>query len=998
MAGLFTASFSLFDENVTLPQFVDVQVGEVDPAKSSIVETPTEVSIGTVTFGIEVSDAYENAITTDPLAPVEVRFIGTGDVEGEFSFASVGDGIVWDAVAGMYAVALESEYSGTYELSAYVDGVEVANSPVNVTLLPGAVDPAETVVSGVLANATVEVGTPLTLQVVAKNTNANTKLDTADLFEFEFSTGLGGKYISTYFAASGPGTYTYTFTPTKAAEKATVTVGFVSPTGEVVDVEDIEFTVAPSTLINTTMSTGTVQQAAGVTIGAPFANGTVPVEAVAGAVVATVVAAKDTYGNPIPVTDAQTFSASVNDTLPPAALKADGTVEFAYTPTATGDSEFLVVLPESGIFQTIALTVVPADVSTKSTVTTAASTFTAGVESSFTLKLFDAYDNSIELEDTAYTAAGLASTVTVLSTVGGVETVAEIPSSIAKVGDEFLVSFTPISTGSVVASVANAAGTVAIVSAGVPVVAGPVDATKTVVSGSGTESMSAGATAEIILETFDSAGNKIEGESSGAFTLEVTPAVASAVAPTVAFVADGSYRITFGPGSAADLGITGAGSAAVTVSLKYDGTEFKSIPVDVFVAAGEIDGPSCVAINDVQQALGAVVDNFSVDDDVAFAIQARDNKKIGLTTGDATLAAKFTVDVVPAPTTAATVTYTTQGLYLVTFKAETKASYFATVKYDGALISNGDINFKVSAGAPTPTAAATDSADSALVGLASKIEVEAGSPFKVYLTVKDQYGNDVDSLGRAIDSISAKLDGGSEVPEVAGTVKAVGADFPAKVEVEFTADKVSEGYELLYEIAGAETTAATVAVTPGSFDYAKSVELSTAPVAPAITAGVPFQFGFAATDSFGNPLSETAFGALDVMVEAKKKDGETFPGSTASTPAGYVGEVELYSAGTYTYTVTVAGETLLEFDALMKAGPVDVAKSSFTGTLMAGAIAGDATVLEIAPVDAYGNANVEAEYALTLPASFTYTVSTTAAKTLLFDITPKMFGDYQVDV
>ena len=77
--------------------------------------------------------------------------------------------------------------------------------------------------------------------------------------------------------------------------------------------------------------------------------------------------------------------------------------------------------------------------------------------------------------------------------------------------------------------------------------------------------------------------------------------------------------------------------------------------------------------------------------------------------------------------------------------------------------------------------------------------------------------------------------------EVAGTVKAVGADFPAKVEVEFTADKVSEGYELLYEIAGAETTAATVAVTPGSFDYAKSVELSTAPVEPAITAGAPFQ-------------------------------------------------------------------------------------------------------------------------------------------------------------
>ena len=59
MAGLFTASFSLFDENVTLPQFVDVQVGEVDPAKSSIVETPTEVSIGTVTFGIEVSGVVE---------------------------------------------------------------------------------------------------------------------------------------------------------------------------------------------------------------------------------------------------------------------------------------------------------------------------------------------------------------------------------------------------------------------------------------------------------------------------------------------------------------------------------------------------------------------------------------------------------------------------------------------------------------------------------------------------------------------------------------------------------------------------------------------------------------------------------------------------------------------------------------------------------------------------------------------------------------------------
>ena len=1000
MAGLFTASFSLFDENVTLPQFVDVQVGEVDPAKSSIVDTPTEVSIGTVTFGIEVTDAYENPITTDPLAPVEVRFIGTGDVEGEFSFASVGDGIVWDAVAGKYAVALESEYSGTYELSAYVDGVEVANSPVNVTLLPGAVDPAETVVSGVLANATVEVGTPLTLQVVAKDANANTKLDTADLFEFEFSTGLGGEYISTYFAASGPGTYTYAFTPTKAAEKATVTVGFVSPTGEVVDVEDIEFTVAPSTLINATMSTGTVQQAAGVTVGAPAADGTVPVVAVAGAVVSTVVAAKDIYGNPIPVTDAQTFTASVNDTAassPLAALKADGTVEFAYTPTATGDYEFLVVLPGSPVFQTIALTVVPADVSTKSTISTAASTFTAGVESSFTLKLFDTYDNSIELEDTAYTAAGLASTVTVLSTVGGVETVAEIPSSIAKVGDEFLVSFTPTSTGSLVASVANSAGTVAIVSAGVPVVAGPVDATKTVVSGSGTESMSAGATAEIILETFDSAGNKIEGESSGAFTLDVTPAVASAVAPTVAFVADGSYRITFGPGSAADLGIAGAGSAAVTVSLKYDGTEFKSIPVDVFVAAGEIDGPSCVAINDVQQALGAVVDDFSVDDDVAFAVQARDNKKIGLATGDATLAAKFTVDVVPAPTTAATVTYTTQGLYLVTFKAEKKASYFATVKYDGALISNGEINFKVSAGAPTPTAAAADSADSALIGLASKIEVEAGSPFKVYLTVKDQYGNDVDSLGRAIDSISAKLDGGSGVPEVAGTVKAVGADFPAKVEVEFTADVVLEDYELLYEIAGAETTAATVAVTPGSFDYAKSVELSTAPVEPAITAGAPFQFGFAATDSFGNTLSETAFGALDVTVEAKK-DGETFPGSTASTPAGVVGELELYSAGTYTFTVAVAGETLLEFAAPVKAGPVDVAKSSFTGTLMAGAIAGDVTSLEVTPVDAYGNANVEAEYALTLPASFSYTVSTTAAKTLLFDITPKMFGDYQVDV
>ena len=98
--------------------------------------------------------------------------------------------------------------------------------------------------------------------------------------------------------------------------------------------------------------------------------------------------------------------------------------------------------------------------------------------------------------------------------------------------------------------------------------------------------------------------------------------------------------------------------------------------------------------------------------------------------------------------------------------------------------------------------------------------------------------------------------------------------------------------------------AATVAVTPGSFDYAKSVELSTAPVEPAITAGAPFQFGFAATDSFGNTLSETAFGALDVTVEAKK-DGETFPGSTA---AGVVAEL----APIYTLDLTsVCGRRVL---------------------------------------------------------------------------------------
>ncbi|WP_413287623.1 invasin domain 3-containing protein [Bdellovibrio sp. HCB337] len=768
----------------TLPQ-VQVLVGAFSAANSALSVTSATVGAGgTTTLRLVARDVNNNNLTTG--GGTVVFSISGGTSNGTI-------GSVVDNNDGSYSATFTGTTVGTaVTLGATYNGVPITSTAPTITVTPGALSLAQSVLSS--SGASVASGSNVTLTLTAKDAYGNSILTGGRTVAFSFSGGTSTGTISAT-TDNGNGTYTASFTGAVAGTATTINA---TVDGSAVTSAHPTVTVNPGAI---SLASSLVQ----------VSSGTV----VAGNNITVTLQAKDAAGNNL-TTGGQTVvfarSGGVSSgTFGSVTDNSNGTYTASFTGTTSGSATNITATINGSAVTSTAPTVIvtPGAVSlAQSTVSTSSGTVASGSNVTLTLQAKDAYSNNI-----------LAGGLTVVFARSGGTSTGTIGSTIDNGNGTYTATFTGAVAGTATTINATIGGAaVTSTSPTVTVTPGSISLAQSTVSvSSGT--VASGSSSTLTLQAKDAAGNNI---TSGSATVVFSRSggTSNGTIGSTTDNGDGTYSAIF-TGTVA--------GTATTIGASINGSAVTSTLPTITVNAG----PASLSQSLVSVSAGTVNSGSGI----TVTLQAKDASGNNLSAGGLTVAFGKTGGV--SSGTFSAVTDNGNGTYTATFTGTTAGSATTmTASIGGSAVTS-----------TLPTVTVIPGAYSLALSTVtlSGSTVASGSTVTATLTARDANNNNLTSGGLTVAFNRA---GGTSN----GTFGSVTDNGDGTYSVVFTGTTAGSATSIGATIGGAALTSAfpTLTVQPGPASLAQSlVTVSSSSVA----SGSVVTLTLTAKDTLGNILT-----------------------------------------------------------------------------------------------------------------------------------------------
>ena len=270
-AGSTTIKATIGGQAVTSTLPTVTVVGPASLSQSTvIVSTPSIMAGSALTVTLTARDALGQQELSGGLTVV--FSLGTGSGSGTFS-------AVTDNGNGTYTASFTGTKAGSTTIKATIGGQAVTSTRPTVTVTPGAVSLSQSTIS--VSPATVAAGSTTTVTLTARDAYGNQETGGGLTVVFSLGTGAAGGTFSAV-TDNGNGTYTATFTGTKAGSNTIAGTNTINATigGQAV-------TSTPPTVTVTPGAVSLSQSTISVSLATIAAGGTTTVT----------LTARDAYGN-----------------------------------------------------------------------------------------------------------------------------------------------------------------------------------------------------------------------------------------------------------------------------------------------------------------------------------------------------------------------------------------------------------------------------------------------------------------------------------------------------------------------------------------------------------------------------------------------------------------------------------------------------------------------------------------------------------------------------
>jgi hypothetical protein len=892
IAGSATQIYAAISGFGTVEGFAELRVipGPVSVSRSEVlVSAPTVQSGSSVSITLAAKDQNGNLLEAG--GAVVAFSLSSGTSTGTMSS-------VTDLEDGHYTASLTGLLAGTgAQVKAMINGLEVSGPQPILTVLPGPVNPVQSVVS--LAAAQVSSGSTVLIKLIAKDSNSNT-VPTAGL--------------SVLFSVSG-GTSTGIIGPTNDLGNGEYTAVFTGVTAGTA--------LAVSATVGGT-AVGTSLPGLTVIVGdSSAAKSLVSVSSsviAAGSSVTLTLMARDGNGNAISHGGAAvTFSALGGGSTGSIGSVVDhdnGTYSAIFVGQSAGAATTIhATLDGQEVSSTLpTLSVIPGSLSlARSQLNVSSSTLAAGTSTVLSLATKDAYGNMLDN----------GSLSVVFNLLEG--TSSGLVSNALYQGDGiYSATFTAITSGSPRAVGASINGS-PLSSAHPMITVNPagVSLAQSLVSVSAS-SVTAGSGLSLSLTAKDAYGNAL---SSGGLAVVFTQSGGSgsgAISPT-SDLGNGKYKAIF----------TGeAAGAARTIGATIGGSSVTSLLPTVLVLPGSVS----LAQSTVSVSSGSV----SAGRSVTFTLISKDSYGNQLTSGGLSVA--FSQIGGSSSGNLSPVEDSNNGIYRAVFKgigAGTAKTIGATI--GGLSVTSSLPVLVVVPGEVSPV--------TSLVSLSSS-NVISGSAVTLTLITKDAYGNSLGSGGLGVVFNQASGSGQSEglSSGVIGTVNDLGN---GSYKASYTGIVAGSSRAIGANIGGVavSSTLPSITVFAGAVSVAQSVvSVSSA----SVSAGSSVTLTLATKDANGNPLNH---GGLNVSFIQSGGSSNGVIGPVSNVGGVY----QAVYTGTIAGTPRTIGASisLLPVTGTLPTVKVNPGEASLAASIVnvssSTVVAGNSVVVTLVTKDAYGN-------------------------------------------
>jgi YVTN family beta-propeller protein len=785
-ATTITATINGTPVATTLPT-ITVTVGAISAATSMVtVSSGTVVSGLGVTLTLQAKDAAGNTLAT---GGATVAFTASGGTSTGAISSTTDNG------NGTYTATFTGVLAGTATtIGATVNGTPVGTALPTVTVTPGAISAATSVVTA--SSGLISSGAAATLTLQAKDAAGNNLVTGGATVAF---TASGGTSTGAFGATTDNGNGTYTATFTGLAAGTATTIGATvngSPTSSTTPIAVAPGNSAAAQSV-ITVSSGTVASGSGVTL---------------------TLQAKDAAGNPIATggsTVVFSFSGgtSTGSIVPtPATDNGNGTYTAAFTGIVAGTATTIgATLDGATVTSTLpTVSVTPGAISAATSIVTVSSgTVLSGGAVTLTLQGKDAAGNNL-------TSGGA---TVVFSRSGGTST-GTIGATTDNGNGTYTATFTGVAAGTATTIGATINGSpVATALPTITVGAGAISASTSIVTvSSGTVASGVGVT--LTLQAKDAAGNNL-GAGGATVAFSASGGTSTGTIGATTDNGNGTYTATF-------TGV--AAGTATTIGATINASPVTTTLPTVSVTAGAISAAtSLVTVSSDTVASGV---------GVTLTLQAKDAAGNPLTTGGATVAFGFS-----GGTSTGSIGATTDngnGTYTATF----------TGVIAGAATTIGATVNATPVGTALPTIAVTPGAISAATSLvtSSTATLVSGAGATLTLQAKDAAGNALTTGGA---TVVFSFSGGTST----GAIGATSDNGNGAYTATFTGLTAGSATTISATVNGTTVGSAlpTIAVTPGAVS---TVVVS--PAVDTVHAfGVTRQFAAEARDANGNLVADT---------------------------------------------------------------------------------------------------------------------------------------------
>lgn len=669
---------------------VTVTPGAISYSQSLVSVSSAAILSGqTSTITLTVKDANGNTMSGGGLSVFFAK--SGGGSNGTF-------GSVTDNSNGTYTATFTGTLSGSAtSIVATIGGTSVTSSAPTITVSPGALSLAQSLVT--VSSGAVTSGAIVTLTLTTKDSNGNTLTGGGQTVVFGHTGGTSGGTISST-TDNGNGTYTATFTTTNSgsATSITATVGGSAVTG-----------VAPTV----TVSPGAISLAQSLIT---VSSSTVT----AGNTVTLTLTTKDSNGNLL-TTGGSTVvfahsSGTSNGTISSTTDNANGTYTATFTATTSGTATSITsTIGGSAVTSaspTITVNIGSLSLS-QSLVSVSSSTATAGNTVTLTLTTKDGGGNSL-------TAGGQ---TVVFSRSGGTSS-GTISATTDNGNGTYTATFTATTSGTATNITATAGGNLVTSTAPtITVSPGTLSLLQSTVTITGNPSfVASGSLVTLKLTTRDGNGNQLtSGGQTALFTASGGTSTGSFSAVTDN--GDGTYSATF----------TGAtAGTANSMSATIGGIALTSTAPTLSVVAGSNSlSNSVIAVSPTSIQAGSTS---------TLTMTVKDSNGNILTSGGQTVAFNFTGGV--STGTISSLTDNHNGTYTATFTGNTSGSATTiTGTVGGSAVTSTLPTITVSPGAISLALSPITVSSSAIV---------SGFTSTLTLTAKDSYSNSLTTGGRTV--------------------------------------------------------------------------------------------------------------------------------------------------------------------------------------------------------------------------------------------------------